>query len=76
MRRFSELYQPYYGLALCYNATGRYSDAALAMTKAIELDPLYKGDKAKAREDLKKRGLTAKGNQQKDISDFLDILNY
>ncbi len=76
LRRFSDLYQPYYGLALCYNAKGRYSDASAAITNAIRLDPLYKGDKAKAKEDLKNRRLTAKGDQEKDISDFLDILNY
>jgi type IV pilus biogenesis/stability protein PilW len=76
LRRFSDLYQPYYGLALCYNAKGQYSDASLAITNAIRLDPLYKGDKAKAKEDLKNRRLTAKGDQEKDISDFLDILNY
>jgi type IV pilus biogenesis/stability protein PilW len=76
LRRFADLYQPYYGLALCYNAKGRYSDASSAIMNAIRLDPLYKGDKAKAKEDLKNRKLTAKGNQEKDISDFLDILNY
>jgi type IV pilus biogenesis/stability protein PilW len=76
LRRYADLYQPYYGLALCYNAKGRYSDASSAITNAIRLDPLYKGDKAKAREDLKNRRLTAKGDQEKDISDFLDMLNY
>jgi type IV pilus biogenesis/stability protein PilW len=76
LRRFSDLYQPYYGLALCYNAKGRYSDASSALTNAIRLDPLYRGDRAKAKEDLKNRKLTARGNQEKDISDFLDILNY
>ena len=76
LKRFSDLYQPYYGLALCYNAKGQYSDASLAMTNAIRLDPLYKGDRTNAKEDLKNRRLTAKGDQQKDISDFLDILNY
>ena len=67
---------PYYGLALCYNAKGQYGDAAIAMARAIEIDPLYKGDKRKAMEDLRDKKIRAKGDQEKDISDYLEILQY
>jgi len=67
---------PYYGLALCYNAKGQYGEAASAITRAIELDPVYKGDKDKAMEDLKERKLKAKGEEEKDIADYIEILKY
>jgi hypothetical protein len=67
---------PFYGLALCYNAKGQYGDAAAAMARAVEIDPLYKGDKKKAKEDLKDKKIRAKGDQEKDIADLLDILQY
>jgi type IV pilus assembly protein PilF len=76
LKRYSDFYMPYYGLALCYNAQGLYGDAAVAITHAIELDPRYKGDKKKAIEDLKDRKIKTKGDQEKDISDFLEILHY
>ena len=76
LKRFSNFYMPYYGLALCYNAKGQYGDAAIAMARAIEIDPLYKGDKRKAMEDLKDKKIRAKGDQEKDISDYLEILQY
>jgi type IV pilus biogenesis/stability protein PilW len=76
LKRFSSFHLPYYGLALCYNAKGQYGDAALAMSRAIELDPLYKGNKDKAIEDLKDKRIRAKGTEEKDIADYLDILKY
>ena len=76
LKRYSDFYMPYYGLALCYNAQGLYGEAAIAMTHAIELDPIHKGDKKKAIEDLKDKKIRAKGDQDKDISDFLEILQY
>lgn len=76
LKRASDFYPSYYGLALCYNAKGNYGDAATAITKAIETDPLYKGDKGKAISDLKEKKLRAKGYEEKDISDYLEILKY
>jgi len=76
LKRFSDFYMPYYGLALCYNAKGQYGDASVAMTRAIETDPLYKGDKKRAIEDLKDKKIRARGDQEKDISDYLEILKY
>lgn len=66
----------YYGLALCYNAKGRYGDAAAAITRAIDLDPVYRGDKNRATQDLKNRNMTAKDEDKRDIRDFLEILKY
>ncbi len=77
IRRMPELYFSYYGLALCYNAKGMYGDASLAITKAIELDPLYKGDKNVAINNLSQRKLNARDeDEKKDIADWLEILKY
>lgn len=76
LRRFSDFHLPYYGLALCYNAKGQYGDAATAITRAIELDPLYKGNKDKAKEDFENKKLIAKGEEEKDIIDYIEILRY
>jgi tetratricopeptide (TPR) repeat protein len=76
LKRFSGFHLPYYGLALCYNAKTQYGDAAFAMTQAIELDPVYKGNKDKALDDLKEKRIRAKGVEEKDINDYLDILKY
>jgi tetratricopeptide (TPR) repeat protein len=71
-----DFYPSYYGLALCYNAKGRYGDASLAITKAIEMDPSYKGSKNTAIKDLSQRKLNARGEDEKDIADYLEILKY
>ncbi len=76
LKRMPELYISYYGLALCYNEKGRYGDASLAITKAIEMDPLYKGSKSKAVNDLSQRKLNARGEEEKDIANYLEILKY
>jgi type IV pilus assembly protein PilF len=76
LRRVNDFYPSYYGLALCYNAKGRYGDASTAITRAIELDPTYKGDKDKAREDFENRKLIAKGEEEKNFADYLEILRY
>jgi type IV pilus biogenesis/stability protein PilW len=76
IKRMQNFHLPYYGLALCYNAKGRYGDAASAMTRAIELDPVYKGNKDKTAEDLKEKKLKAKGDEEKDIIDYIEILKY
>ena len=76
IRRFSDFYQPYYGLSLAYNAIGHYSDAATALERALELDPEYKGDREKARKSLEDRKLAAKGDEQRDMEDLLEIMNY
>ena len=48
----------------------------LQLTRAIDLDPFYKGDKDKAKEDFKNKKLTAKGEEVKDIGDYIEILRY
>ncbi len=76
LKRFPDFHLPYYGLALCFNAKGQYGDAAAAITRAIELDPLYKGNKSKAKEDFENKKLIAKGEEEKDIIDYIEILRY
>ncbi len=76
LKRFSDFHLPYYGLALCYNAKGQYGDASNAINYAIKFDPLYKGDKEKAREYLLEKKLKVKGEEEKDIIDYLEILKY
>jgi Tfp pilus assembly protein PilF len=76
IRRYSDFHLPYYGLALCYNAMGRYGEAAIALRKAVELDPVYKGDKEKAIKDMQEKKLIVKGHEEKDLDDLLEIMNY
>jgi len=76
IKRMQDSHLPYYGLALCYNAEGRYGDAAGAITRALELDPLYKGDKDKALKDFENKKLIAQGEEERDIIDYLEILKY
>ena len=63
-------------LALCYNAMGKYGDAATAMTQAIALDPVYKGDREKAMEDLNVKKIKAAGYEEQDLRDYIEILKY
>ncbi len=76
LKRHPEFHLPYYGLALCYNAIARYGDAATALKKAVETDPAYKGNMEKAAKDLRERKLLVKGEEERDIEDLLEIMNY
>lgn len=76
IKRAPNLDLSYLGLALCYNAMGRYGDASTAMTRAISLNPVYKGDTGLAAEDFNTRRIVASGYDQKDLSDYLEILKY
>ena len=67
---------PYLGLALCYNATGKYGDASAALSRAIVLNPQYKGNAKMAAEDFLIRKLGASDYDKKDFSDYLEILKY
>ncbi len=76
IRRVPGLSLAYWRLALCLNALGRYGEAATAVTEAVKLDPLYLGDREKAAQDLRVKKLGAKGSEEKDIADYLEILKY
>ncbi len=76
IRRFSDFSYPYYGLALVYNATGKYTDAAMTLQKALELDPEFQGDREKARKYLDERKVVVKGDEERDVEDLLEIMNY
>ncbi len=67
---------PYMGLALCYNATAKYGDASAALTRAIALNPQYKGSAKIAAEDFMMRKNSASTYDQKDLADYLEILKY
>jgi len=76
LRRLNDFYPAFYGLALCYNAKGFYGDASTALIRAIELDPLYRGNREKALEDFENRRLVAQEDDLRDILDYIEILRY
>jgi tetratricopeptide (TPR) repeat protein len=76
IKRAPHLSLPYLKLALCYNALGRYGEASSAMTYALKLDSVYKGDREKALEDFTIMKLKATGYEEKDIGDYIEIIRY
>ena len=46
---------------MAYNAKEFYGNASTTLTKAIEFDPLYRGNKEKALEDFENKRLVAQG---------------
>jgi tetratricopeptide (TPR) repeat protein len=76
LKRSPNMSLAYMRLALCYNALGKYGEASTAMTHAIDLDSIYKGNREKALEDLNIRKLGASGYDERDIRDYLEILKY
>jgi type IV pilus biogenesis/stability protein PilW len=76
LRRLNDFYPSFYGLALCYNAKGFYGDAATALMRAIELDPLYRGNREKALEDFENKRLITRGDEASDFLDYIEILRY
>lgn len=76
IKRRPDLSLAYLRLALCYNALGKYGDAALAMTQAIKLDQVYKGNRELAAEDFHLRTLKATGLEEQDLRDYIEILKY
>ncbi|MBI5212043.1 MAG: tetratricopeptide repeat protein [Nitrospirae bacterium] len=76
LKRSPRFILPYYGLALVYNKIGRYGDAAAVMSWAIEADPSYGGSREKFIADIKQKILTAKGDEERDFRDYLEIMNY
>ena len=76
IKRNSDFHLPYYGLALCFNALGRYGDAATALKKAVDMYPAYRGNREKAINDMREKKLLLKGDEEKDMEDLLEIMNY
>ncbi len=76
IKRAPDLSLAYLGLALVYNAKGKYGDASTAMTQAIKLSPVYRGDREKAAQDFAVKKLGAKGYEENDYRDYLEILKY
>ena len=76
LKRHTDFHAPFYGLALVFNAQGRYGDAAVAIRRAIDLDPQYRGNIEKAIVDLRNQKIQATNEQERDIADFLEIIQY
>ncbi len=76
VKRAPGLSMTYWRMALCLNAMGRYGDASTAISEAVKLDPTYAGDRDKAIEDLSVKKLRAKGREERDIGDYIEILRY
>jgi len=76
IRRDNTFSLPYYGMALAYNKLERFGDAADVMDRAIEIDPGYQGNRDKKIADIKERLYTAKGEEEADLKDYLEIMNY
>lgn len=76
IKRAPDLSLAYWRLALCLNAMGRYGDASTAVSEAVKLESAYGGDREKAIEDLSLRKLKAKGREERDIEDYIEILRY
>jgi type IV pilus biogenesis/stability protein PilW len=76
IRRDRNFARPYYGMALAYNKMERFGEAAELMEKAVQIDADYKGDREKKLANLKERLYTAKGEEEKDLRDFLEIMQY
>ncbi|MBF0344212.1 MAG: tetratricopeptide repeat protein [Nitrospirae bacterium] len=67
---------PYYGLALAHNAIGHYGDASVFLMDAIKYDPNYNGNVKKAQDDFNRKRHRGNKQDEKDYTDFLEILNY
>ncbi len=77
IKRAPEFHAPYYGLALCYNALGRYGDASEALTEAVRFDPFLQGDVEKAEEEFRRRKLKASDpDEERDYAELIEMLRY
>ncbi len=76
LKRSPSFTEAYYGLSLTYNKIGRYGDAAAILERAIEIDPVFKGDKTKFISEMRERLLTAKREDEADARDYLEIMKY
>lgn len=67
---------PLYGMALSYNKMGRYGEAAASITRAIEIDPSFKGNRDLFTDHIKRKLITAKNEDEAEFRDYLEILKY
>ncbi len=74
-RRAPMLPDPYYGLALAYNASGNFGKASEAITRAISIDGRFRGDKVFADSEFRKQVLMG-GDDARDLKDLIEILKY
>jgi len=76
IRRDRTFVLSYYGMALAYNKLEKLGEAAEVMDRAIQLDPAYQGNRDRRVADLKEQLYSAKGEEEQDLRDYLDIMNY
>ncbi len=75
-KRAPYFHLPYYGISLCYKALNQYGRAADALSMAIKIDPVFRGDTQKAQKYFKEGSLKVTGLEEKDFVDLLEILHY
>ncbi len=76
IRRDRAFVLSYYGMALAYNRLEKFGDAAEVMDRAIQIDPSYQGNRDRRIADIKEQLYTAKGREEQDLRDYLEIMNY
>ncbi len=76
IRRDRSFVLSYYGMALAYNKMEKYGDASEVLTRAIEIDPAYKGNREKKEADLREEIYTANRDEEQDLRDYLEIMQY
>jgi len=76
-KRYPNFFPAFYGLALAYNASRMYGEAASAMGDAIGFDPRFLGDRVKAEKEFRKQMADALDTREhKDLKDYIEILHY
>lgn len=76
-KRYPNFFPAFYGLALAYNASRMYGEAASAMGDAIGFDPRFHGDRVKAGKEFRRQMADARDlKERKDLQDFIEILHY
>jgi Tfp pilus assembly protein PilF len=67
----------YYGLSSAYNALRMYGKAGEAISRAIELDPRFKGDRDRAEDFFRQESArTDNPREAREFADYIEILHY
>lgn len=74
LKRYPSLFQAFYSKALAYNALGRYSEAAEALSTAIDLDPRFQGNKQMAEKNFREN--RHRYEDPREVDQLIEILHY
>lgn len=74
LRRATDFYPAYYGLALVHRANHDYGGAADALEKAVKLDPVFMGDMEKAEREMEKKSVLPVNGEE--TANLLEIFRY